>query len=152
MGVSCAVLYEAANDSFVRFLEDDVPELLSHLQQLELVIGFNIKGFDYHVLQAYSHYSLDGLPTLDLLERVFRRLGYRISLDNLAQATLGIKKNGQGLQAIEWWKQGEIEKLVHYCEQDVRITHNLYLFGQEYGYLMFENKARSKVKIIVDWE
>ncbi len=151
MGLSCAVLYESLKDSYFSYLEADIPELVQRLKVLDLVVGFNINKFDYRVLQAYVDYSLDSLPTLDLLDIIYHRLGYRISLDNLAEATLQLNKSADGLKAIKWWKQGEIEKLLQYCEQDVRVTNHLYLYGQEHGCLYFYNKAKGKVKVLVNW-
>ncbi len=151
MGLSCAVLYHSLTDSFSRYLEADIPELVKALKGLDLVVGFNIKRFDYRVLEGYVDFDFGCLPTLDMLDIIYKRLGYRISLDNLAEATLKMNKSADGLQAIKWWQQGETEKLLQYCEQDVRVTNHLYLFGQEHGFLFFYNKAKNRVKVSVNW-
>ncbi len=46
-------------------------------------------------------------------------LGRRIKLDTLAEATLGKKKSGNGLEAVAWWRNGEVEKVMKYCLDDV---------------------------------
>ena len=55
------------------------------------------------------------LPQLDLLEEIHRSLGYRVKLDDVAQATIGMGKTGHGLQAVEFWKEGKIKELADYC-------------------------------------
>jgi len=151
MGVSCAVLYDSASDEFHTYLQEDIRSLCRHLQQLDLIIGFNIIRFDYKVLSGLSSFDFHGLPTLDLLMKVHEILGYRLSLDHLAQQTLGCQKSADGLMALEWWTQGKMEKIIEYCTQDVRVTRNLYRFGCENHYLLFKNKAGHQVRVPVPW-
>lgn len=54
MRVSCAVLFDSGRDIFLEFQEPDIPELIERLSGLDLIIGFNLKRFDYKVLSAYS--------------------------------------------------------------------------------------------------
>jgi DEAD/DEAH box helicase domain-containing protein len=151
MKISCAVLFDSREEEYLCFAEEEVEGLIERLQQLDLVVGFNIKRFDYKVLQGYSHAALAELPTLDLLQEVHRRLGYRLSLNQLARSTLGEPKSGNGMQALTWWRRGEIDKIKAYCRDDVRITRELYRFGRQNGYLLFTNKAKKLVRLEVDW-
>ncbi len=151
MKVSCAVLYDSRTDEFKEFLEKDVQLLVEHLSDFDLVVGFNVKRFDYRVLKAYTEFDLWRLPTLDILEEVHKRLGYRLSLDHLASVTLGAKKTANGLQALRWWKQGKIEEIVRYCRQDVALTKDLFLYGKQHGHLLFRNKAGNTVRVKVSW-
>ncbi|MBU1003440.1 MAG: DEAD/DEAH box helicase [Proteobacteria bacterium] len=151
MGVSCACLFDSDTGQTRAYLEEELPELIEDLQALPLVVGFNIKRFDYTVLKGYSRFDFRTLPTLDLLERVHERLGYRLSLDHLAQATLGAQKSADGLQALEWWKEGRIDEIITYCKQDVAVTRDLFLYGRENGYLLFTNKAKNVVRLPVSW-
>jgi len=151
MGLSCAVLYDSKKNTFFEFLEDQVPLLLEHLRRLDLIIGFNIKRFDYHVLSGYTDFNFKKLPTLDILEEIKNRLGYRLSLNHLAKITLGVEKSADGLQALEWWRQGRLRDLVDYCRKDVSITKDLFLYGKKMGYLLFKNKAGKNVRIPIDW-
>jgi len=151
MGVSVAVLYDSLDDQFHSFTQDDLPELFERLQTLDLVIGYNLKRFDYTVLQPFAPYPLQSLPTLDMLEAVQQRLGYRLKLDTLAQATLGAPKSADGLQALAWWKEGRLDLIEEYCIQDVAITRDLYRYGCEHGYLLFTNKARQVVRVPISW-
>ena len=118
---------------------------------MALVVGFNNKRFDNRVLSAYSVFNLESLPTLDIMEITTNRLGYRLSLDRLAEHTLGVKKSANGLLALQWYKEGRIDEIISYCRQDVKITRDLFLFGLENRYLLFQNKAGSVVRLPVDF-
>lgn len=151
MGISVAILYDSTSDSFKTYLEKDIPDLIRDLQSFELVIGFNNKRFDNRVLSAYSVFNLASLPTLDIMEVITDRLGYRLSLDRLVEHTLGVKKSANGLLALQWYKEGKMDEIISYCRHDVKITRDLFLFGLENRYLLFQNKAGSVVRLPVDF-
>ena len=151
MGISVAVLYDSVSDSFKTYLEKDIPDLISDLRTFDLVVGFNNKRFDNRVLSAYTPFNFASLPTLDIMEKISERLGYRLSLDRLAEHTLGVKKSADGLQALQWFKEGRIDEIIDYCRQDVRITRDIYLFGLKNRYLLFKNKAGSIVRLPIDF-
>jgi DEAD/DEAH box helicase domain-containing protein len=151
MGISVAVLYDSVSDRFKTYLEKDIPDLIRDLQTFDLVVGFNNKRFDNRVLSAYSVFNLASLPTLDIMEKISNRLGYRLSLDRLAEHTLGVKKSANGLQALQWYKEGRMEEITNYCRQDVQITRDIFLFGLENRYLLFKNKAGAIVRLPVDF-
>ncbi|UCD33930.1 MAG: DEAD/DEAH box helicase [Desulfobacterales bacterium] len=151
MGMSCAVLYDSKDDEFYEFSDTQIPRFVEHLQQFELVVGFNIKRFDFRVLRGYTDFYFRTLPKLDILEEIHTRLGYRLSLEHLARVTLGKQKTADGLQALRWWKQGRIRDIIDYCKADVEITRDLYDYGRENGYLLFTNKAKQTVRVPVKW-
>jgi len=151
MRASCVVLYDSKDDVFHEYLEDEVETLITHLQALDLVIGFNVKRFDYWVLSGYTDLDFGALPTLDLLEAVQTRLGFRLSLDHLAKETLGTPKSADGLQALRWWREGKLREIVDYCKKDVEITRDLYLYGCQHRFLIFRNKAGQTVRVPVSW-
>jgi len=151
MGISCAVLYNSKTDAYEAFLDNQIDTLIHVMQQMELIIGFNIKRFDYQVLSGYIKIDYRQFPTLDILEHVHQRLGYRLSLDHLGQKTLGAQKSADGLQALAWWKQGKIKKIIEYCQKDVQLTKDLYEYGKKNGYLLFQNKAKQLVRLPVSW-
>jgi DEAD/DEAH box helicase domain-containing protein len=151
MGVSCVVLYDSQTKEYYEFVQDQIPVLIEHLKSLDLVIGFNIKRFDYKVLEGASGFDFWRLPTLDLLERIKDRVGFRISLGNLAKATLGKDKSADGLTALRWWQEGRFARILEYCRQDVEVTRDLYLFGKQKGYLLFEDHDGRSLRVPVDW-
>ncbi|MBW1979304.1 MAG: ribonuclease H-like domain-containing protein [Deltaproteobacteria bacterium] len=152
MGVSVAVIFDSLEDRFITFFEENIEGLFTHLGKADLVVGFNIKQFDYKVLGAYTSTDLGNLPTFDILEDIYHRLGFRLGLDHLASETLKQGKTADGLQALEWFKQGEIDKVVEYCSQDVAITRDLFQFGLQNGHLIYKGKrANCKMRLRVDW-
>jgi DEAD/DEAH box helicase domain-containing protein len=152
MGISVAVLYDGKQDKFFSFEEHEIDKLLEHLFNLELVIGFNNKRFDNLVLSAYTSHKLSQLPSLDILEEITGQLGYRLSLDRVAEHTLGVKKTGDGLQALKWFEQRRMDVLTEYCQKDVEITRDLFFFGLRQQHLLFRNKAGNIVRLPVDFQ
>lgn len=147
MGVSVAVVYDSKADDYFSHSQEDLPALFERLRAADLVVGFNSLRFDYAVLAPFATFELRSLPGLDLLQRVHERLNYRVSLNNLGQATLGEPKSADGMQALQWWKEGRCEEIAAYCRKDVDLTRRLYLFGLTEGYLLFSNKAGQRVRL-----
>ncbi len=152
MKISCAVLYDSREDRYIDFLENQIPQFVEHLQAVDLVVGFNIKRFDYRVLKGYTDFDFMQLDNLDILEEVKNHLGFRLSLDHLAAATLGARKTADGLQALRWWQQGKIMEIIAYCRQDVRLTRDLYRHGARQGYLLYTTKDQQTLRIPVQWK
>jgi DEAD/DEAH box helicase domain-containing protein len=151
MKISCAVLYDSKMDRYIDFLENQIPRFVEHLQSFDLVVGFNIKRFDYQVLKGYTDFDFTKLANLDILEEVKKQLGFRLSLNHLASATLGAHKTADGLQALQWWNQGKILEIIAYCRQDVKITGDLYRYGIQNRYLLYTNKDQQTLRIPVEW-
>ncbi len=152
MKISCAVLYDSKQDRFIDFMENQVDRFIERLQTYDLIIGFNIKRFDYQVLRGYSDFNFQNLKNLDILEEVKNYLDFRLSLAHLASATLGESKSADGLQALRWWQEGRILEIIKYCRQDVKITHDLYCYGKEKGFLIYMDRNNKKMRIPVDWQ
>ncbi len=118
-------------DTYETFFEADLPKLWNRLEHADRIIGYNLFGFDYPCMQRYYTGDLMKLPTLDIMAEIEKRLGHRVKLDSVAQATLNIGKSADGLKAVEFWRKGEIEKLKEYCLQDVRVTRDVYFHARE---------------------
>lgn len=151
MRLAVAVLYDGRSACFRVFSEEQVEELIQHLRGLDLVVGFNIKRFDYQVLGAYTPFDLGQLPTFDILEDIHSRLGFRLSLGHLCQHTLGEVKSVDGIQAVRWFREGNLEALINYCQADVAITRGLFEFGVNRGYLVYQTRDGLAVRLPVDW-
>lgn len=144
LDLSLVGIYDSASDSYQSFLEGELSELWPILERADLLIGFNIVNFDVPILDKYYQGNLHSLRTLDLLTEVERSLGRRIGLDALAQATLGSAKSASGMDAIRWWRSGEIEKIRRYCLDDVRITKELYEYALAHGSLAYEDRGEKR--------
>ncbi len=152
MKVSCAVLQDAATGELLTFTENDVDRLLDLLFEADLVVGFNVIDFDYNVLRAYSTRNLSKIKTFDILADIHERLGHRIALGTLAVATLGEPKSADGLQAIQWYREGMLEKVIDYCAKDVILTGRLFEHGLRNGHLLYEHREAGMVRLKVDWD
>jgi DEAD/DEAH box helicase domain-containing protein len=137
LGISVCGIHESETDTLRAFAEDELGELWPILENAELIIGYNIKKFDYQVLVPYYKGNIFSLPTLDLYEIVKNALGFSLKLDDLGYATLGIHKTGTGLDAVRLFKEGKIDELKKYCLHDVKITRDLYHHAVKHSHLKF---------------
>ncbi|MFH2102027.1 MAG: ribonuclease H-like domain-containing protein [Chloroflexota bacterium] len=150
--LSCAVTWSTVRDGFTVYWERDVPALIAELKSAGRVVGFNIKGFDYEVLKPYApDERLSSLPTLDIMDDLFRALSFRVSLDSVARATLGDTKTADGIQAVRWFREGKLDLLAEYCQADVDVTRRIYDSGCENGYVHYLTRLGSKQKVQVNW-
>jgi DEAD/DEAH box helicase domain-containing protein len=139
LGISVVGVYSYRRDSYMTFGTDEMDQCETLFRGASRIIGFNIKHFDYPVLQPHmKSLMLKNLPTLDMMEELAKTLGFRPRLNDLAKATLGVSKSGHGLDAIRWFKEGKMEKIKEYCLDDVRITKELFEFGARQGHIKIE--------------
>ena len=146
LGISVVGVYFYQGDRFACYREEALGELAAALKGAERIIGFNLRDFDYPVLSSVLGEWVHELPTLDLMLEVQRALGHRVSLDSLAQATLGTNKLGSGLDALRYYRQGDWAKLERYCLEDVKLTRDLYEYAKTHGHLYyFKGQRRAPV-------
>lgn len=154
LDISVVSLYDYATDKYHSFLQEEFDEMWPYFEKADLLIGFNSDHFDIPLLNKYAKIDLTKIQSLDLLKEVKNSLGRRIKLDTLAEATLGKNKIGHGLEAIIWWREGQIQKIKDYCEEDVRITKEIYEFmlnNKKVYYL--DNGVKKEIPINTDlWE
>lgn len=150
VSVVCAYFYET--DTWESYLEHELAALNKKLEQASRIIGYNSIGFDMPVLNNYYPGDLLKIPQLDMLAEIYKSLGYRIKLDSVAAATIGTKKSGHGLQAVAWWKEGKIDEIVKYCMQDVKVTKEVYEFGREKGYVLFDDRMGERRQVDIDFK
>jgi DEAD/DEAH box helicase domain-containing protein len=136
---------------FKGFFEKDLPQLWPILETADVLIGFNIEGFDLETLRPYYSGNLDAWGVLDLMLRFKDAAGHRISLDSIAQETLGLGKSGNGLDAIRYYRTGQLRELAQYCLKDVAITRDVYDFGRSQGKVRYVNKWNRKIEIPIDF-
>lgn len=142
--ISVVGIYSYPLGKYLTFTEDQLHKLGEMLAEADLIIGFNIINFDFQVLQPYITQKLSEIPALDILTEVEKLIGHRVKLDNLAQMTLGTGKSGDGLQALKYYKLGQMEELKKYCLDDVRITKDLYEYVLKYGKLLYKDIYETK--------
>ncbi|MFH1292077.1 MAG: ribonuclease H-like domain-containing protein [bacterium] len=151
--ISVVSIYEYADDKYTSFAENELGGLWPLLEKADRIIGYNSEHFDLPILNNYYPGDLLRLPHLDIIKIVFDNLGKRLKLKDIAEATLdNITKSADGLQAIHWWKQGEIDKIKEYCEQDVKVTKEIYDFGKANKQLFYKSLTGEMLPFAVNFE
>jgi DEAD/DEAH box helicase domain-containing protein len=151
MKLALAVTFNEASSQFKTHYEKDVGSLLLDLVMADRVVGYNIDRFDLPVLKGYTEWDLSRIRTFDMLADIYRRLGFRLKLSDLAQATLGVGKIADGLQSLQWWKEGRLDLIEQYCRKDVEVTWNLFRFGRENGYVLYRDRDARQIRLPVEW-
>jgi DEAD/DEAH box helicase domain-containing protein len=150
--VSLVGIYNYATDKYESFLEPDLPKMWPILESADRIIGYNLLGFDYKVLNTYYPGDLFTFPTLDIMKVVEAQIGFRLKLDSIAHACLGTGKSGNGLQAIEFFKKGEIDKLRDYCLQDVKVTKEVYEYGLTNKAIRYADRMGQMIDVPIDFQ
>lgn len=141
-------IHDSETDSYSSFFKEDLPKLWKILEHTDMLVGYNSDHFDIPVLNKYYPGDLTRIRSLDLLKEIAATLGRRVRLDSVAEGTLGAKKSGSGLQAIQWWKEGNLKKLEEYCLKDVEITKKVFDYAVTNQSLKFKELGLKKeVKI-----
>jgi len=150
--VSLVGIYSYADDAYRSFLEPELPQMWRLLEAADRIIGYNLLGFDYKVLNTYYPGDLFKFPTLDIMAEIEKVIGFRVKLDDVAHASLGTGKSGNGLQAIEFFRRGEIDKLRDYCLQDVKVTKEVYEFGLKNQVVKYRDRLGKTVPVNVAFQ
>ena len=151
--LACGVTWSTARNDFAVYWEKVAAALVAELKSADRVVGFNIIGFDYEVLKPYApSENFRTFRTTDMLQDIYRTLQFRLSLDTIARATLGATKTADGLQSVEWFRNGELDKVAAYCKSDVDITRRVHEFGRDNGFVHYYSKLGSKLKVEVNWK
>lgn len=152
MGMSVGVTYSTGTGEYQVYPEKRVNELIDQLMRADLVVGFNVVNFDYEVLLGYTILDLkEHVRTLDLMVDIEAKLGHRLALDSIAQATLGIGKTSDGLEAIRWWREGKLYEIAEYCCFDVKVTRLVHEYGARHKQLLFTDRFQQKRSVEVEW-
>ena len=154
LDISVVCVYDYESDRYDSYLEKDFKNLWPIIEKADMLIGYNSEHFDTPLLNKYYPGDLTKIKNLDILKEIKSSLGRRIKLDTIAEATLGKKKIGHGLEAITWWKNGEIDKIIKYCLEDVKITKEVYEYALKNGSLKYKDGNELKeIKLDVShWE
>jgi DEAD/DEAH box helicase domain-containing protein len=140
-----------AKETRFELFEKDLSRLWPVMEQADVIVGFNLIGFDLPVISAYYPGDISKLPALDLLEVIRNAYGRRISLDAIAKSTLKSHKSGSGLDAIMYYETGQLDKLASYCMKDVEITRDVYDFGRQHKKVTFLNHWNNRVDLPIDF-
>lgn len=136
MKISYGVVYDSQTTETSIYSEAEIDKLIEHLKSADLIVGYGINLFDYEVLSFYTDHDFKNLSkSVDILETIQSEYGHRVKLSNVAQATLNQKCSDNGMQAVEWFKNGENDRIIEYCIDDVITTRDIFRFAVQNGYL-----------------
>lgn len=151
--LACGVTWSSERNDFAVYWEKDAPALVAELKTADRVIGFNILHFDYEVLKPYApRENFRAFRSTDMLQDIQRALNFRLSLDSIAKATLGTTKTADGVQSVQWYRNGELDRVAEYCKSDVDITRRVHEFGRDHGFVYYYSRLGSKLKVRVNWK
>jgi DEAD/DEAH box helicase domain-containing protein len=152
--ISAVGVYSYDRDEYVCFEEGEMEKAAVFFRNAGRLIGFSSNRYDVPVLHLYfqrlpgdNKVDLWAKERVDLLEKIERAAGFRVSLSKLAQANLGVGKDRHGAEAIGLYKRGEIEELKKYCLKDVELTKQLYDRYRNEQFLMVPNLQGEPTKI-----
>lgn len=164
LGVAVACLWEYRTARMRVYGPDDVEALRERLLRADRVSGYNILNFDFPVIWGFSKPAWADLgvnggesvkavllrSTNDILRRIWRAQGFDpdkwqsgmggTKLDDIAGATLGARKIGNGADAPKWYQAGQVQRVVNYCADDVALERDLTDFVDRYGYVVVSGK------------
>lgn len=145
MELAMVCVHDSAHDAYECFLKEDLSRLWPLLERADALIGYNSDHFDIPILNKYYAGDLSKIKSIDLLSSIRDSLGRRLKLDSVAEATLGRKKKGSGLDSVRWWNEGKIDKVREYCIEDVRITKEVYEYALKNGSINYMDFGEKKV-------
>lgn len=169
LGVAVACVWEYRTQRMRVYGPDDVPALRDRLLCADRISGYNILNFDFPVIwgipkrdwlarvpeseKVLKVNSIRGelIPkTNDILRRIWVAQGFDpdvwqagmggSKLDDIASATIGTSKIGNGADAPKWFQVGQVQRVVNYCADDTCIERDLSDFIDKYGYVIHRGK------------
>jgi len=123
--VTVVGIHDSTTGELSGFYKDELHKLWPILESADIIVGYNSDHFDIPILGKYYAGDLTKIKSVDLLKEVKNVLGRRLKLDNLAGTTLGRNKTSDGLEAVEWWKQGLREKVRDYLKENPKTLLDL---------------------------
>lgn len=150
LGISVACAYDSKSDQFLAFRENELGKLIELCEE-RLVVGYNIRGFDLPVMVPYGLkiHRVDAFDIMYDLEALTRQRF--LKLEAVARGTLGAGKSADGLMAVEWWKKGEVQKIIDYCTQDVKVTRDVFQYGRQNGFVKIQRSEENITQVPVQW-
>lgn len=148
LDISIVGLYDYETNKYESFTQEEFDKMWPYFKKADQLITFTGEHFDIPLLNKYYKKAglgdLKTINSLDVLKEIKIQYGRRMKLDQIAEGTFGIHKSGNGLEAVAWWRSGEIDKIRKYCLDDVKITKDVYEFAMKNKKLMFKEGVFTK--------
>ncbi len=146
MGLSVSCLFDYRTGDFEVFFAEDIQRLAHRLNTADLVVGFNILGFDNDLVRAsggdlqpdseLGHYDLLYWSRRSIGWTENQRFPTGMKLDDHLLATFGesFMKTEDGAAAPKMWRDGRKGEVVSYCLADVRREKALFEHVFQHGW------------------
>lgn len=144
LDISVGTFYDSVDNKYHTVTIDELVSIWPILEQADALVGYNSNHFDIPLLNKYYPGDLTHIKSIDLLESIRESLGRRLRLDSVAEATVGAKKSAHGLMAVRWWREGKIDEIKKYCEQDVKVTKKIFDYALKHGHVKFKDGSRKR--------
>jgi DEAD/DEAH box helicase domain-containing protein len=148
-GFSVGVIYSSKSKEYLVF--NSAKEMAKYLLDFDgLIVSFNGRRFDIPTLlndcDIDTFLWLQQKKHLDLLADFYNNVKgrFRVSLNNIAENTIGEVKSGKGADAPLLFQQGKIGELVDYCKMDVQLTLEIFEFGCQNGYINYYDSQKGE--------
>jgi hypothetical protein len=138
MGIAVVSIYDYETGKICSYFGDDriyVEELSEIFNKVDIISGFNIKKYDNNMLRAHG-IEIDDNKCYDILEQLWFACGLDnnfnfkthggFSLDKVLAVNFEEEqKMMSGKDAPYLWQDGKFDKVIKYCEDDVRLERLL---------------------------
>lgn len=144
LDISVGTVYDSETEIYTTVTVNELSELWPIIEKADALVGYNSNHFDIPLLNKYYPGDLTQIKSIDILEAIKNSLGRRLRLDTIAEATIGTKKSADGLAAVRWWREGKIDLIKKYCEQDVRVTKDVFEYALKNSHVKYKDGGRKK--------
>jgi len=148
---SLACFYSYNKDAYFCFQDTQFSEMKAFLSQPRLLVGFSSNKFDIPILARELELPLFEYPRIDISDEIELRTGRLIGLSELGRVNFGLEKTGSGLEAPKLYREGKIQELAEYCQNDVELTKKLFdKIKKEKKLLIPERESDSVLSVEID--
>lgn len=144
LDVSVVTVYDSETKTYTTVDIQDLSPIWPIIERADALVGYNSNHFDIPLLNKYYPGDLTHIKSIDILEDIKISLGRRLRLDSVAEATIGAKKSADGLAAVRWWREGKLDEIKKYCEQDVKVTKEVFEYAKKHGHVKFKDGSRKR--------
>ena len=146
-GISYLSYYRSDEDKLDGYFEQDLDKFKELMDKADTIIGYNIYGYDFPVLRKYYDFDLSKKKVVDIFKLIVDKHKIYLKLDNITSTTLGASKIAHGLDAVRFYKEGNLGKLKEYCDMDVKLTKDIYEFIMQNGFFYYTDGLGEKKKL-----
>jgi DEAD/DEAH box helicase domain-containing protein len=151
-GISYLSYYRSDTGETIGLFENDLDKFKDVLKEADIIVGYNLYGYDFPVLRKYYDFDLKEKKVVDIFKDIVKRHNIYLKLDNIAEATVHAGKIAHGLDAVRFYKQGMLDKLKEYCDMDVKLTADVYEFIKKNGYFLYKDGLGQEKKLDLDFD